>query len=123
MDASQTVIEEANRLSSRHSEVGVRIDVIKRQRYNAWALTKIEETINAVNSITSSSTGTDNVKTIEVTVNTLGQIDPLLLEPFVSQLYNYALEQAKSNINSGQRIELGKRLIDTKHIRKSYGDF
>jgi len=61
--------------------------------------------------------------TIDATVKQLGEVDPLLLEPVVAQLYNYAVEQAKSNVNSEQQLELGRRIIDPAIKRKGYGDF
>lgn len=97
-DSSESVLDEARSLSSKHSEVGVRINVIRRQRYNAWAMTRIEEAIKAINSIASSIITSDNPKTIDATVKQLGEIDPLLLEPVVVQLYNYAIDQAKINV-------------------------
>lgn len=123
MDSSKSVLDEAKHLSSRHSEVGVRIDVIRRQRYNAWAMTRIQETINEINSIASSFKTSDNPKTIDAAVKHLGEIDPLLLEPVVAQLYNHAVEQAKSNVNSEQQLELGRRMINPAIRRKAYGDF
>lgn len=123
MDATKPVLNEARSLSSKHSEVGVRIDVTRRQRYNAWAMTRIEETIKAINSIATSFKTSDNPMTIAATVKHLGEVDPLLLEPVVAQLYNYAVEQAKSNVNSEQQLELGRRMIDPSIKRKGYGDF
>jgi hypothetical protein len=123
MDSTKPVLDEARSLSSKHSEVGMRIDVIRRQRYNAWAMTRIEETIKAINSIATSFKTSDNPMTIDTTVKQLGEVDPLLLEPVVAQLYNYAVEQAKSNINSEQQLELGRRMIDPAIKRKGYGDF
>jgi len=123
MDSTKPVLDEARSLSSKHSEVGVRIDVIRRQRYNAWAMTRIEETIKAINLIATSFKTSDNPMTIDATVKQLGEVDPLLLEPVVAQLYNYAVEQAKSNVNSEQQLELGRRIIDPAIKRKGYGDF
>lgn len=123
MDSTPPVLDEARRLSSRHSEVGVRLDVLRRQRYNSWALTRIEETIKAINQIASSFSTSDNAKTIEATVIHLGEVDPVLLEPLISQLYNYAVELAKSNINSEQQLELGRRLVDPSLVRRAFGDF
>jgi hypothetical protein len=123
MDSTKPVLDEARSLSAKHAEVGVRIDAIRRQRYNAWAMTRIEETINAINSTASSFMTSDNPITIEATVKQLGEVDPLLLEPVVAQLYNYAVEQAKSNVDSQQQLELGRRMIDPAIIRKGYGDF
>lgn len=123
MDSTQKVLDEARILSSKNSEVGARIAVIRRQRYNAWAMNRIEETIKAINSIASSFSTSDNPKTIDATIKQLGPVDPNLLEPIVAQLYNFAVEQAKSNINSDQQLELGRRMIDPKIKRKGYGDF
>ncbi|MFN9370420.1 MAG: hypothetical protein ACK6D3_00875 [Planctomycetaceae bacterium] len=123
IDSSQFVLDEARSLASRHSGIGVRLDVIRRQRYNAWAVTQIEETIDQVNSIASSFKTSDNPLVIEATVKGLGEVDPLLLEPVISQLYNYAVEQAKSNINSSQQLELARKMIDPSIQRKGFGDF
>lgn len=123
MDSSQKILDEARQISARHAEVGARIDVIRRQRYNAWAMTRIEETIKSINAIATSFKTSDDPKTIEATVRSLGEVDPLLLEPVVAQLYNYAVEQAKGSVSSEQQLELGRRLIDPAIKRKAYGDF
>ena len=123
MESSEGVLDEARILSSRHSEVGLRIDVIRRQRYNAWAMARIDDCIRSINSIASSFKSSDNPRTIDATVEHLGKVDPLLLEPVVAQLYNYAIEQAKSNVSPEQQLELGRRMIDPAITRKEYGDF
>jgi hypothetical protein len=123
IDSTRAVLDEARNLSSRHSEVRIRIDVIRRQRYNAWALDRITEAMKEINAIASSFTTSDNPKIIEATVRHLGEIAPLLLEPVVSQLYNYVVEQASTKVNSDQKLELGRRLIDPSIKRKAYGDF
>lgn len=123
MDTSKQALDEAARLSAQHGEVGTRIEVIRRQRYNIWALRKIEETIAAINSNASSFKTSDNPLTIDATIEHLGEIDPLLLEPIAIGLYNYAIEQAKSSINSEQQLELAKRLVDPQIKRKILGDF
>jgi hypothetical protein len=76
MDTTETVLDEARKLSLQHAEVGSRLDVIRRQRYNAWAMGQIEETIKSINAIASSFSTADNPKTIEATVRGLGEIDP-----------------------------------------------
>lgn len=123
MESSKSVLEEARALSSRHAEAGSRIDVIRRQRYNAWAMTRVEETINDVNSLASSFSSADNPLIVDAAIKHLGEVDPLLLEPVVAQLYNYAVEQAKSNVTSAEQLDLGKRMIDPSIKRRSYGDF
>ena len=123
MDSTKEVLDEARRLSSQNSEVSSRIAVIRRQRYNAWAMKRIEEIIKAINNLASSFSTSDNPKIIDATIEQLGPVDPNLLEPIVAQLYNFAVEQAKSNINSDQQLELGRRMIDPKIKRKGYGDF
>lgn len=123
MDSSKAVLNEARTLSSSQADVGVRIEVIRRQRYNAWAMTRIEETIDKVNKLASSFSILDNPKIIDATIEHLGEVDPILLEPVISQFYTYAIEQAKTNVTSEQQLELGKRMIDPSIRRKSYGDF
>jgi hypothetical protein len=123
MDSSKEVLNEARKLSSRHSEVGAKIEVIRRLRYNAWAMERIEGMIDAVNSIATSFKTSDNPKTIDATVEYLGEVDPLLLEPVVAQLFNFAIEQAKGHVSSKEQLTLGKRLIDPSIKRKGFGDF
>jgi hypothetical protein len=123
MDTAQSVLDEARTLSSKHSEVGARIDALRRQRYNEWAMTQIEAAIKAINAIASSFKTSDNPKTIVTVVNHLGKVDPLLLEPVVAQFYNYAVDQAKNNVNSEQQLELGRRMIDPVIERKGYENF
>lgn len=123
MDSTPSVLDEARSISSRHAKVAERIDDLRRQRYNAWALTCIEAAFKEINAVASSLTTSDNPKVIEATVKHLGEIDPVLLEPVVAQLYNHVVELAKSHVNSEQRFEIGRRLIDPSLMRKKYGDF
>ncbi len=123
MDSTELVLEEARVLSAQHSEVGQRIEVIRRQRYNAWSMAQIEATIKAVNATASSLKSSDNPLVIDAVVSQLGQVDPVLLEPAVAQLYNFAIEKAKSSITSDQNLELARRLVDPAIKRKGYGDF
>lgn len=123
MAADRPVIEEAKRISERHAEVGSRIEVIRRQRYNAWVLQRSEETIKAINDTASSFKTADNPKVMDFAVQKLGEVDPILLEPVVAQLYNYAIEQAIANVSETQKVELRRRMLDPSVKRKSYGDF
>lgn len=123
MDSTPSVLDEARSISSLHAKVAERIDDLRRQRYNAWALTCIEAALKEINATASFLMTSDNPKVIEATVKHLGEIDPVLLEPVVAQLYNHVVELAKNCVNSEQILEIGRRLIDPSLKRKKYGDF
>ena len=122
MDTTQTIIDEARELSTKLAQVGVKIDLLRRQRYNAWAINQISTTLDEL-AKSSSFTTSDNPKIMSQVNASLGPIDPMLLEPVVLQLYSTALEQAKSCLSTQQGIELGTRLINSSSQRKGYGDF
>jgi hypothetical protein len=46
MTDDTVVLDEAKRLSVQQAEVAVRLEVIRRQRYNRWAAERIEQAIN-----------------------------------------------------------------------------
>lgn len=122
MAQEKEVINEMRMLSARQNDVAVRIEAVRRQRYNAWALSRVDATIKGINNIASSFKSSDNPKTIELTVVNLGEIDPMLLEPMTTQLYTYAIELAKQNVTSEQQLELAKKMLDPNIKRKTLGD-
>jgi hypothetical protein len=124
MSEDQYVIDEAKALSARRIDIANRIDVLRRQRYNQWASRQIESAIDGYNKKSSYwSPMRENGELMDSLVQSLGEIDPVLIEPAVMELYNYVIDLTKGSISEKDKIDLAKRLTDPSISRKTLGDF
>jgi hypothetical protein len=124
MSQDEAVLKEAKELSGRQTELAVRLEVIRRQRYNLWATQQIEAAINDYNKNSSYwSPEKENKALIDALVKNLGPVDPALLEPIVFELYNYVVQRTKDSISEPEKSDLAKRLTDPSNQRKTFGDF
>jgi hypothetical protein len=118
------VIEEAKQLAARQTEIAGRLEVIRRQRYNKWAVEQIEKALDFYNAnVNKWNPLSDNAILIGALVKDLGEVDPMLLEPAVLELYNYVIDRTKGSISEKNKLELAKRLTDPLNQRKTLGDF
>jgi hypothetical protein len=121
-DAS--IIAEVKRLASQQAEVLNRIEVIRRQRYNRWAIGQIEQALDYYNkNVSRFNPFNDNAVLIDSLVTNLGEVDPANLEPAVLELYNYVIDRTKGSLSEQNKLELAKRLTDPSIRRKAMGDF
>ena len=124
MSDAPAVLEEAKKLSAAQGELPFRLETIRRQRYNSWAMGQIEAAINGYNSIASSIPGrTDRGKLADSLVDSIREVDPALLEPSVLEMYNYIIDYTKKALYEQERIDLVKRMTDPAIKRKAIGDF
>jgi len=124
MSEDKAVIEEAKLLSSQQGELAVRLEVIRRQRYNHWAAERIEAAIDGYNSTASRVPyRTDREKLVASLVDKMGAVDPALLEPTVLDLYNYVVDLTKGALYEAEKITLAKQMTDPTISRKTLGDF
>jgi len=124
MSEDEAITEEAKRLAAQQREVAVRLEVIRRQRYNSWATGQIEAAINGYNSIKSAVPGrTDRPKLVTSLVDSLGPVDPALLEPAVLELYNYCIDQTKEALYESEKVYLAKKLTEPTIVRKTLEDY
>ena len=65
----------------------------------------------------------ENKALVDSLVYTLGEVDPVLLEPVVLELYNYVVDLTKGSISEKDKVDLAKRLTDSGIRRKTLGDF
>ncbi len=118
------VVEEAKSLAGRQSELVGRLEAIRRQRYNRWAAGQVEAALDYFNAnVSHYNPFNDNAVLIGSLVNNLGNVDPVMLEPSVLELYNYVIERTKGSISEKNKVELAKRLTDPAVRRKALGDF
>ncbi len=124
MSEDKTIIEEAKQLSAQQAELAVRLEVIRRQRYNHWAAEQVEKAILDYNNTKSRIPyRTDTDKLVERLVENMGAVDPALLEPAVLELYNYAFDLTRAALSEQEKIDLAKRMTDPSLKRKILGDF
>lgn len=120
----KNIIEEAKKLSSAQLELASRVEGIRRQRYNRWASERIEAAIKGYNANKSAIPyKTDRPKLVQSLIESIGAVDPLLLEPAVLELYNYCIDNTKGVLYESEKIELAKQLSNPNSLRKILGDF
>jgi hypothetical protein len=118
------VVVLTQKLTREHAEVGTRLQSIQRQRYNQWATERIEAAIGGYNKNSSyTSPKKENPLLIDSLVDNLKEVDPLLLEPVVLDLYNYVVDLTRKAISEGDTVNVAKRLSSADNKRKSLGDF
>jgi hypothetical protein len=124
MSDDPSVVGEAKLLAARQTEVVVRLEALRRQRYNRWATEQIEKAIDFFNAnVSHFNPFNDNAVLIDSLVKNLGEADPVWLEPAVLELYNYVIDRTKGSITEQNKMELAKRLTDPSVRRKVLGDF
>jgi len=124
MGTEPATIVLAQKLSREHANVGTRLQSIQRQRYNQWATNRIEAAIDGYNKNASYRHPIDeNPKLIESLVDNLKEVDPLLLEPVVLDLYNYVIDLTRKSVSENDSVNMAKRLSSADNKRKSLGDF
>lgn len=122
MGESHIIIEQARWLNSSHRNIGLKIEVAKRVRYNQWAVIRIEQAIQGYHAKSRFwSPKKENKELIDSLVTYLGEVDPTQLEPSVLGLYNYVIEITKESISEGDKVNLAKRLT-APEIRRSHPD-
>lgn len=119
----ENVIEQAQQLSARQAEISVRLEALRRQRYNRWAIDQTEDALNYFNQHKSKSVLSDrNKDLVGPMARRLGEIDPALLEPVVSDLYRDVLDKVKGRLSAANWTLFAKQLTDPKLVRKSLGE-
>lgn len=124
MNESPAIVEQARGLTAAHRNVGMKLEVAKRVRYNRWAVERLEKAIQGYHAKSSFwSPKKENAELIDSLVTNLGEIDPNQLEPSVLSLYNYAVEMTKDSISEADKVSLAKRLTAPEIVRKLPDDF
>lgn len=106
----------------RQTNVGARLAVLQRQRYNRWALEQIEAALNYYTE-KKNFFRSGNEKLIGPLSSRLAPIDPILLEPVVLDLYSYVLSQIKSSLPTDKMLAFAKQLTAPSNQRKTLGDY
>jgi hypothetical protein len=118
------VLKRASTLSTAHSLTAARLEAIRRQRYNLWALEKTGGVLLWLEKGASSWTTKDNPQVVTRASLELGAIDPALLEPAAMQLYTLAISKANEAISTAQQADLAKKLTNpATKSRRTLGDF
>ncbi|MGE5266909.1 MAG: hypothetical protein ACM3L9_06035 [Deltaproteobacteria bacterium] len=126
MSTNRAVVDEANRLSARQTETAVRLDVLRRQRYNRWAIGEIEKAIKYYNeNVSRLNPFNDNSALIQPMASILGRIDPIHLEPVVLELYNYPIKKMNEQFSRSEenRANFAKQLTSPSNKRRIPGEF
>jgi hypothetical protein len=118
------VLKEAKQLADQQADVVVRLEGLRRQRYNEWALIQVARAIDYYNANASRwNPLRDNGALVGPLTEHLGSIDPLLLEPSVAELYGYIVGKVRQGLSDADKVRFAKNLIDPATDRKSLGDF
>jgi hypothetical protein len=121
MSEDPAITNEAKQLASRQAEIAGQLEAIRRQRYNKWATTRIEQALDYYNA--NATTWGQNTKLISSLATYLAQVDPAFLEPVVLELYNYVIDRTKSSLSEPNKLELARCLVNPSIERKNLGDF
>jgi hypothetical protein len=104
-------------------DAATRLDALRRQRYNKWAIDQIELAINYYNVNVSKWNPTiSNRGLLGPLTDYLGPVDPMFLEPAVLELYNYIVDKMKGSLSEANNLEFAKWLTDPRIGRKALGD-
>lgn len=124
MSNERSVINEATQLSTRQTEVATRLEALRRQRYNRWALDEVERANKHYNdNVSRWNPLNDNKSLLSPLIAALAPIDPAFLEPAVVQLYVYIVERTKRSLSEPNRFDFARGLTDPSVSRKTLGDF
>ena len=99
-----------------------RVEDIRRLRYNAWAIDRIEVALSDYNN-KKRVVGTDEDALTKSCIASLKVIDPAFLEPATLDLYNYVFGLTRNAVSDAFRVKLGKGLADASTKRKTPLDF
>lgn len=108
-------LTEAEALSAKQREIVVRLEMIRRQRYNHWAAGEVEEALRILREDAKNATDT--------ALQFLCTIDPPLLEPAVASIYSYAIEEMIDDLKGEKKATVAKQLTVATTHRKTLEDF
>ena len=120
--ADAVVQKEAAELVCKHAEVGARLPVLQRMRYNQWAVTQIDAAIGGFNK-NNKSFGADDSLCADSLVKELLEVDPTVLDPVALDLYTYIVTKTNESVSEEWRINIAKRLTDPTRKLKLLGEF
>src|SRR5262245_14195097 len=116
MSEDASIVAGAKRLASKQAEVLNRIEVIRRQRYNQWAARRIELALDFYNAnVSRFNPFNDNANLIDSLVMNLGEVDPIILEPAVLELFDYVIDRIW-NSNRPEFVEVNRHQCPTDNI-------
>ncbi|MGO9530953.1 MAG: hypothetical protein ACLP3B_07205 [Syntrophobacteraceae bacterium] len=115
MSDEKEVIRQAEELSEKHRKVEARLLTLRRQRYNFWAASQIQEALKTLR---------DGGKAgIETSIECLTVIEPSQMEPSVSAIYSYTVQQLMDELKKDQKAEVAKKLANPNTERRTVEDF
>lgn len=98
----------------------------QRLRYNQWALTKIQESLQKFHKAKKFfSSDQDRLALVKICQDSLGPINPSHLEPAVLDLYHHSLGLTRASLkeNEDHMLTLAKGLTNPTLVRKSPMEF
>lgn len=115
MADEKDVMLQAEELSEKHRKVEAGLLTHRRQRYNFWAASQIQ---NALKVLRNGAKG--GAKT---TIEYLTVIEPSQLEPSVSAIYSYTVQQLMDELKMDEKAEVAKKLSNPDNLRRTLEDF
>ncbi len=122
----EAVINQAQSLAAGQSSLLLRIEVIRRQRYNRWAVDRVDAAIRAYRAANISVEvpgRTDGPQILAAAVANLGGIEPAILDVAVLSLYQYAVETINQDLDDAERVRLARSLEEVAGERKTLENF
>lgn len=106
------ILKEAEVLSLMQTDMIRRLDSLRRQRYNHWAATQLEDTLRDLR-----ESGTD------AAIKLFAVIEPSLLESSVASLYVYATDEITKKLPSNEKSTLAKKATSAQVDRRGLENF
>jgi len=115
MTDEKGVIRQARELSEKHRKIEARLLTLRRQRYNFWAASRIQEALKALRK--------GGKGGIEASIEYLTVIEPSQMEPSVAAIYSYAVQQLMDELKKDEKAEVAKKLSNPSTDRRTLEDF
>lgn len=109
------IMEQAEKLMISQKNIENRLLLLRKQRYNYWAATQLQNAIIELRS--------KNENKLENTVDIISYIEPSFLEPAVHEIYTYVLKQISDEVKEDKKPIIVKKIVNPDKIRKSLEDF
>lgn len=124
MSDKPEIIEQARQLAEDQRKLAIKLEGMKRIRYNQWAVIRIEQALNGFHRNSSLwSPKKENKALVDSLVMYLAEVDPNLLEPTVLSLYTYVVETTKESISEADKLLIARRLTTPNVNRLNFEDF
>ena len=115
---------EQKQLSEKITSALMRIDELRRLRYNAWVADKVQQAVDGYyGNKKLLHNNDDDLQLIKIFKEDLGSVDTTYLDPAVMDIYQHVLTLFSEGLKEPNRVKLAKELNSIELHRKTPIDF